>query len=115
MSRRKPKAHLYVDGGGMVTGTHDIALARRLLVAAHLEAVGYAKNPADDYGVWARPGERRRETAFASRMFQSRKARLETGRIVPNPPPYNSEYIWFWRNDYELGKPGVTRAVVWTP
>ena len=94
------KAHLFNEGGGMVTGTHDAKDARRLLVAEWLENVG------DPY--------ERESIAVASRMFQVRSAELETGRIVPNNPETGDPgYHWFWRSGYALGKPGVTKAVVW--
>lgn len=94
----KPKAHLFIDGGGMVTGTHDIQEARRLIVAEKADG-------SDD----------RYDIADASAMFRARYARLETGRIVPNGNrDWDPEYAWFWRRGYELGKPGVTRAVVWS-
>jgi hypothetical protein len=95
------RAHLFVDGGGMVTGTHDIKTARRLIVDVALEQYG-------DY-------RDRYDIASASAAFQVRKARLETGRVVPNNPENGDpDYSWFWRSGYELGKPGVTRAVVWS-
>lgn len=95
------RAHLFNEGGGMVTGTHDVKEARRVIVDAALEAYG-------DY-------RDRYDIAAASAEFQVRKARLETGRIVPNNPETGDpDYSWFWRSGYELGKPGVTRAVVWS-
>ena len=98
----------------MVTGTHDVRIARQLIVHAALNEIGYALDPADDYGVWAREGERRREIAHLSHGFSARLASLETGRIIPNGAgPYEDGYAWFWHRDYGLGKPGVTRAVVW--
>lgn len=95
------KAHLFNEGGGMVTGTHDVKAARRLLVDLWLEEVG------DLY--------ERESIAVASRQFQIRSAELETGRIVPVSPntEYADGYAWFWRSGYALGKPGVTKAVVW--
>lgn len=95
------RAHLFVEGGGMVTGTHDAKAARRLIVEEFLEQFG-------DY-------RDRYDIAVASAQFQVRKARLETGRIVPNNPETGDpDYTWFWRSGYELGKSGVTRAVVWS-
>lgn len=94
------KAHLFNEGGGMVTGTHDVKAARLLLVNHWLEEVG------DPY--------ERESIAVASRQFQVRAAELETGRIVPNNPEIGDpDYSWFWRSGYKLGKPGVTKAVVW--
>jgi len=92
------KARLFNEGGGMVTGTHDIKAARRLMVAEVADL-------SDRYDV-----------AWASHRFSARCAELETGRIVPVGPnsAYADEgYSWFWRPGYELGKPGVTKAVVW--
>lgn len=96
----KPKAHLFNEGGGMVTGTHDRKEARRLLVDEWLE--------------WNGDPDNREDVAEASRQFQIRSSELETGRIVPNNPETGDpDYRWFWRSGYELGKPGVTKAVVW--
>lgn len=104
MSGRKPEAHLFHEGGGMVTRTHDVATARRMLVDAWLWEHG---DPADRYDV-----------AEASSLFRVRDARCETGRIVPvGPSTFENEYdphTWLWRSGYPLGKPGVTRAVVWS-
>lgn len=95
-------AHLFVDGGGMVTGTHDIKEARRLMVAEAME-------------IWGADRDDRAEVAEVSGYFRPHKARLETGRIVPNNPETGDpDYSWVWRRGYELGKPGVTRAVVWS-
>lgn len=94
------RAHLFNEGGGMVTGTHDVKAARLLLVDLWLEEVG------DPY--------ERESIATASSMFHVRSADLETGRIVPNNPETGDpDYTWFWRSGYTLGKPGVTKAVVW--
>lgn len=94
------RAHLFNEGGGMVTGTHDVKAARLLLVDEWLEHNG-------DPGV-------REDVADASSQFQVRSAKLETGRIVPNNPETGDpNYHWFWRSGYKLGKPGVTKAVVW--
>ena len=96
------KAHLFNEGGGMVTGTHDIKAARALIVDEWLE--------------WNGDLDCREDVAVASSMFHVSSAELQTGRIVPVGPhsAYADEgYSWFWRSGYELGKPGVTRAVVW--
>ena len=93
----KPKAHLFYEGGGMVTGTHDAKEARRLLADEWLETMG--------------DREERQDIAFASRQFRLRDARLQTGRIIPADP--GDDVRWWWRSGYKLGKPGVTRAVVW--
>ena len=96
------RAHLFVDGGGMVTGTHDIRAARRLIIA---EAMDNGLGAFDD----------RYDVAYFSARFRPHEARLETGRIVPNNPETGDpDYSWWWRSGYELGKPGVTRAVVWS-
>lgn len=96
------RAHLFNDGGGMVTGTHDIKEARRLIVDEYMDTNGYDFSDRGDI-------------ADASRTFRAGHARLETGRIVPNNPETGDpDYTWFWRSGYELGKPGVTRAVVWS-
>lgn len=103
MSARKPRAHLFnLDGGGMVTGTHNVAEARRLIVPLY----------AEEYG-WEFASERH-ALAAGSANLRARDARLETGRIVPTGPDHPDGYSWFWRSGYTLGKPGVTRAVVWS-
>lgn len=94
------RAHLFNEGGGMVTGTHDVKTAR-LLLANH-----WLEEQADP--------DFRDDVAEASRMFRASSATLETGRIVPNNPETGDpDYSWFWRSGYKLGKPGVTKAVVW--
>lgn len=108
------RAHVFLDGGGMVTGTHDVVAARRVAVEEQLSVLGYALPLEDeDREVFVR--DWRREVARASAMFRIRDARLEVGRVVPVNPDTGSDYAWFWRSGYELGKPGVTRAVVWYP
>lgn len=101
MSSRGPRAHLYLEGGGMVTGTHDKLMAQRLMVDEWLD-----HHAGHGDGEW---------TLDAVRMFSLEQASLETGRIVPESPEARefSGYSWWWRSGYSLGKPGVTRAVVW--
>lgn len=95
------KAHLFMEGGGMVTGTHDKLEAQRLLVDERLDSNGGY----DD-------GE---AILDALREFNLACADIETGRVVPESPANReySGYAWWWRSGYEIGKPGVTRAVVW--
>lgn len=96
------RAHLFVDGGGMVTGTHDVKEARRLIVDHALD------NGLGDF-------DNREDLAYFSAQFRPHQAHLETGRVVPNNPETGDpDYSWWWRAGYELGKPGVTRAVVWS-
>ena len=85
----------------MVTGTHDKLKAQRLIVDEHLDSCGGY----DDGG----------ELLDSLKRFSLRDAELETGRIVPESPENRefSGYAWWWRSGYKLGKPGVTRAVVW--
>lgn len=107
MSRPKPRPHVFSEGGGIVTGTHDVKVARRLIVELYLEEVEMVNLPLDpdDY-------DGRVRVAEASHLFSVGAAAQEVGRIVPTgADPY--EYAWFWRSGYALGKPGVTRAVVW--
>lgn len=94
-----PTPHLFSDGGGIVTGTHDIAEARRLVADLKIDGDD------DRYVI-----------AAASRMFRTREARLETGRIIPIAPDmqdWMDGCTWQWRDGYKLGKRGVTKAVVW--
>lgn len=91
------KAHLFDDGGGMVTGTTDIKAARRLLVEKRLEDQGVTLISAT-----------REEIARASREFPAQGAAREVGRIIPD------QWDLRWKTGYALGKPGVTTAVVWS-
>lgn len=94
------RAHLFVDGGGMVTGTQDKLAAQQAMVDEYLDTMGAY----DD-------GE---EVLHALRTFNLAAARLEVGRVVPNNRETGDpDYAWWWRTGYTLGKPGVTRAVVW--
>lgn len=104
MGTQGVRAHLFIsdDGGGMVTGTHDVALARRLLAREWLHAHGDTEDGPN----------RRRDVAEASYRFRARRARLEVGRVIPTPSDLE-DWAWEWRPGYQLGKPGVTRAVVW--
>lgn len=85
----------------MVTGTHDKLLAQRMIVDEWLD-----QNASHDDGA---------DVLDALRMFSLQEADLQTGRIVPEAPEAReySGYAWWWRSGYKLGKPGVTRAVVW--
>lgn len=94
------RAHLFVEGGGLVTGCDDIVKARRAIVEEWIDIHGMY----DD----------RESTAEASRCFRARNAKVQVGRIVPAGPDNWEGYTWFWRTGYKLGKPGVTTAVVWT-
>jgi hypothetical protein len=96
------RPHLFTDSGGMVTGTRNVERARRLMVDLWLEEnAGLTFEVADRYDI-----------AEASRMFRVRDATVETGRVVPARPD-DPDYSWYWMSGYELGKPGVTVAVVW--
>lgn len=97
------RAHLFGgDGGGIVTGTHDIKAARRAIVEKRLEDQGLTLAEAT-----------REEIARASWEFPARQAVLEVGRVVPSGPYPNLRGDMFWYPGYELGKRGVTKAVTW--
>ena len=106
------KAHLFLDEeGGMVTGTDDVRVARRLIVAEYLDRIdSYSRTTSASPSAWDDPNE----VAYASRRFRAREARVETGRCVPAERGRADGYKWFWRSGYEPGKPGVTTAVVWS-
>jgi hypothetical protein len=95
------KAHLFMEGGGIVTGTHDKLAAQRAIVDEYLD---YHGDYADGWSV-----------LDAVRMFSLCSASLETGRIVPADRATREfeGYTWWWRSGYKLGRRGVTRAVVW--
>lgn len=97
-----PKAHLFNEGGGIVTGTHDVKAARRVIVEKRLEDQGRTFETAT-----------REEIAEASWEFPARQAVLEIGRMVPGGryPSLRGDYLWY--PGYELGKPGVAKAVAW--
>lgn len=99
MSKRAPKARLFLEGGGMVTGTHDKLEAQRLIIDERLDELGAHDDPY--------------EILYLLRLFNLADAKLETGRMVPAGPDNWEGYSWFWRPGYALGKAGVTRAVVW--
>lgn len=96
------KAHLFNEGGGLVTGTHDVKAARRVIVEKRLEDQGLTLDEAT-----------REEIARASWEFPARQAVLEIGRIVPagRYRYLSGDKLWF--PGHKLGKPGVTKAVTW--
>jgi hypothetical protein len=105
MARRRRKvvvkAHLYVDGGGMVTGTTDVAAATDAIRSAWLESTGWENEtqiPEDERAGWD---------------FWSKTPAIEVGRTVP--AGRDSDYGWFWRTGGVIGTRGVTTAVVWNP
>jgi hypothetical protein len=95
VSKSKPKAHIFMDGeGGLVTGTHDIEIARDLM---RIELRSYYE-----------------EDEISEYDFTEPEPVLQIGRIVPAPS--YSDYSWFWKGrltEADLGKRGVTRGVVW--
>lgn len=99
-----PRAHLWVDGGGMVTRCDDVEVARRLIVGKYLR---------DEFGSSATDEDKQ----DAERLFSVQGATVERGRVVPQDP--ESGYSWLWyplRGDRQhLRGPGITTAVVWNP
>ena len=98
MAESKPKAHISRDGeGGIVTGTHDIALA---VMTMRSKLVEYGlKEEGEEGPAW-----------LASAPV------LQIGRIIPADTNSRQKgYEWWWRPESEdrLGIKGTTRAVVW--
>lgn len=94
------RAHLYDDGGGIVTGTDDIGAARLAIRAAWLERQGLDSEDQmadDDRAGWD---------------FWAIEPVVEVGRIVP--AGRYSDYGWFWRPAPTRYR-GATTAVVWNP
>jgi hypothetical protein len=100
VSRPKPKAHLWVEDGGMVTGCDDPAVARPLLLARWYEG----------------PGPDELDDPDDADLFPLDKVTVQRGRIVPVGPQSAEadEYAWLWKRltDDATGR-GVTTAVVW--
>lgn len=96
--RGPPRAHLWVDGGGMVTRCDDREVAAQRIQAKYLRAeFGSALDPED------------RETA--ERLFPASKAVVERGRIQPD---FTGTYSWVWYPvPSHVKGHGVTTAVVW--
>lgn len=96
MSKSKPKAHTFADGGGVVTATHDIGLARELMRTAEMEALGVTTT----------------ERLTGELDYIDGEPALVVGRINPSR---SAEYSWYWKtlDGTKLGTRGVTRAVVW--
>ena len=99
MTRGEPTAHIFKDGeGGIVTKTHDIELARKLMREELAKL--YLPEELEDSGY----------------DFTDREPVLEFGRVVPadrNQREDGYEWFWYWQPESEYGKPGVTRAVGW--
>ncbi len=95
-----PRAHLWVDGGGMVTRCDDPEVAQGFIIRKYLrDAIGGLILDED------------REDAKAA--FPIGTARVERGRVVPCDP--DADYRWLWKGDLPMDAkgPGITTAVVW--
>jgi hypothetical protein len=92
-------AHLFNDGGGMVTGTGDIEAARRLLKETWLH----------DHGA---RGENLEDWEEAALSAFDAIGSVETGRIIPAPRDDLDGNSWYWHAGYKPGAKGVTTAVV---
>ena len=80
--------------GVLVTGTHDIEAAR-----AEAEDVVRTNVEESDRAQW----------------WADNPPELQVGRIVPAGPDWRDDGVaWWWRTGYKLGKPGVTRAVLFS-
>lgn len=101
--RNEPRAHVFLDGGGVVTKTHDVERAQRLIIAEHLSYYGEL-------------GESEEE--LRDEVYPLDGASLVYGRIVPADPGVRQSegYTWFWRQFDGPGPwvgRGITRAVKW--
>lgn len=98
-----PRAHLWVEGGGMVTRCDDVEVARRRIIPKYLR---------DEFGSLVEDEDR----ADADALFRASQARVERGRVVPCDC---GECSWRWMPfppDRQNAKgPGITTAVVWYP
>ena len=118
MSRPRPKARLFYEEGGLVTGCDDVAVARELIVTEYLSVI-CGLDPGEDPLILAASddeNDQRRaalvaeERAATVEMFDPRDAEIQRGRIVPYP--YDGDLGWAWRKTTKTGR-GVTTAVVW--
>jgi hypothetical protein len=103
MSRAKPRAHVWLEDGGMVTGTDDAAVARPLMLDAYYDG--------------AVDEEVEHDAEYVAGLFPVEAATVQRGRIVPTGPDSSERdegYVWLWKPlpDDAKGR-GVTTAVVW--
>lgn len=101
-----PRAHLWVEGGGMVTRCDDVADARHLIINKYIrESIGLRPSQLDQEG-----------TREVERLFRASDARVERGRVVPCDC---GDCAWRWMPfpaDRQNAKgPGITTAVCWYP
>jgi hypothetical protein len=98
--RGPPRAHLWIDGGGMVTRCDDPARAAEIIQRKYLrDEIGSAVEPEER---WA-----------AEAVFPVSRGVVERGRVQPD---FTGVYSWVWYPvpDHAKG-PGITTAVVWYP
>lgn len=90
---RGPRAHVYADGGGIVTGTHDRELAARLFTEECRQAY-------EDF----------------EGAYKAEDGQLTYGRVIPLGPhhPLRLAEGWTWQwSDYgSMPRRGASRAVV---
>jgi hypothetical protein len=118
VSRPHPRARLFAEEGGLVTGCDDVTVARELLVAEYLLTVcnirpdedPVALAASDDNADLRRAAYVAEQRAGVAEMFDPRDAQIQRGRIIPCPP--DDEVAWVWRKMTTTGR-GVTTAVVW--
>lgn len=94
----KISAHQFSEGGGMVTGTRNVDLARDWM---RKEIEG---DSCCDLGCQCRWC-----------TFYDRKPTVEAGRIIPVPASREDGPGWYWQpvHQSKIGTRGVTHAVVW--
>lgn len=119
MSRSRPRAHLFYEEGGLVTGCDDVVVARDLIVAEYLSVV-CGLDPGEDPLILAASDDENdlrraalvaEERAATAEMFDPRDASVERGRIIPTPS-YDGDPGWLWWKTTKTGR-GITTAVVW--
>jgi hypothetical protein len=103
MSKPKPRAHIWLEDGGMVTGCTDPTVARPLIVDAYYDG--------------AVDEEVEHDAEYVASMFPVEQAKVQRGRIVPVGPESaqrDEGYLWLWLTLPDDAKgPGITSAVVW--
>lgn len=90
--RGPPRAHLWEDGGGMVTRCDDVERAAQRIRAKYRHVEGASQEEAEE-------------------MFPIGKAVVQRGRCQPD---WTRTYSWVWHPEEAHAKGlGVTTAVVW--
>ena len=118
MSRPHPRARLFEEEGGLVTGCDDVAVAREVILAEYLLTMfgirpdedPVALSVSDNEADWHRAVYVAESRAAIVDDFPPEDAEIERGRFVPHR--YGDAPGWVWRKASKPGR-GVTTAVVW--